>query len=169
MSQELPLRLIVVAARVALSRTTISSKDFCLTLHVSRATAVQLIAQLAAWDVISGENHNVPRRVLLHPRHEQLVVTAITEHGGIVPARNPLSVLAGPGMTFKMRRVLDLVAEGDGNIEIGAKLNIHKDTVKKQVADLRLALKARNRPHLVSVAYQLGLLPNPRQSGKDTR
>lgn len=169
MSQGLPVKLIIDAARLALSRTAIGPHELCSAMQISRDTAALLIATLTDWHILTLAP-DAPRRVLLEPKHERLVLGTITEHGGIPPARNPLDILLGPGMTDQMRDLLHLVAQGDGNLEIGKKLHIHRDTVKKQVAHLVQALQARNRTHLVTVAHQLGLLPiTHRPSGKDSR
>lgn len=57
-----------------------------------------------------------------------------------------------------------MIAEGMTNAEIGAKLWVSEEAIKSHVRNLLRRQRARNRTHLVTVAYQRGLLsmPSPR-------
>jgi DNA-binding CsgD family transcriptional regulator len=55
--------------------------------------------------------------------------------------------------------VLVLVAAGATNPEIGERLGITNPTVKTYVGRLLAKLNARDRVHLVILAYEAGLVP----------
>jgi DNA-binding CsgD family transcriptional regulator len=54
--------------------------------------------------------------------------------------------------------VLVLLAKGLSNAEIGKEMGIGVDTVKDQVEDLREMYGARNRTHLIALAFAVGTL-----------
>jgi DNA-binding NarL/FixJ family response regulator len=54
--------------------------------------------------------------------------------------------------------VLQLVADGFANREIGACLSITEETVKSHVRRLLAKLHADNRAHAVSIAFRRGLI-----------
>ncbi len=54
--------------------------------------------------------------------------------------------------------VLELVVEGRINKEIAARLFISPETVKQRVRSLLGKLGARNRTHLVAIAFRRGLV-----------
>lgn len=101
--------------------------------------------------------------------------------------RHPGAVLSQqkpPDLTGREAEILQLVAEGDTNVEIGQKLGISIDTVKGHLTILRAKLWSRNRVSVVVTGLQLGLihldeLPLagsntgpaglPRLSGEETR
>jgi DNA-binding NarL/FixJ family response regulator len=61
------------------------------------------------------------------------------------------------GITAREREVLALVASGLSNTEIARKLDISPATTKTHVGHLLTKLAARDRVHLVILAYQAGL------------
>ncbi len=61
-------------------------------------------------------------------------------------------------ITAREHEVLTLVAEGLSNAEIGHRLHITTGTAKTHVGHLMLKLAARDRIHLVIMAYQAGLV-----------
>lgn len=61
-------------------------------------------------------------------------------------------------ITSQQAAILRLIAIGDSNIEIGAKLHVAEDTVKTHIRRLTKQWGARNRTHCVHLAYQRGLL-----------
>jgi DNA-binding NarL/FixJ family response regulator len=62
------------------------------------------------------------------------------------------------GVTEREREVLVLVGRGLSNTEIAAELHISVATAKAHVARLFTKLGARDRVHLVIIAYELGLV-----------
>jgi DNA-binding NarL/FixJ family response regulator len=70
---------------------------------------------------------------------------------------------AGPGdalaaITAREREVLTLIATGLSNHEIAQRLSITPATAKTHVGHLLTKLPARDRVHLVIIAYQAGLV-----------
>jgi DNA-binding NarL/FixJ family response regulator len=62
-------------------------------------------------------------------------------------------------LTERELQVLTLIAAGDSNAEIGAKLYLGKQTVMTYVKRLLDKLEARNRTHAVTCGFLTGLLP----------
>jgi DNA-binding NarL/FixJ family response regulator len=72
------------------------------------------------------------------------------------PPGNPASA-ALAGITAREREVLALIATGLSNSEIAARLSISEATAKTHVGHLLTKLSARDRVHLVIIAYQSGV------------
>ena len=72
------------------------------------------------------------------------------------PVRAPTVGLAG--ITGREREVLALIASGLSNSEIAARLCISEATAKTHVGHLLTKLNARDRVHLVILAFQAGLV-----------
>ena len=68
-----------------------------------------------------------------------------------------MSVSGLESLTAREREVLALVAEGLTNDEIARRLYISPGTAKTHVRHLLAKLDARDRVHLVIIAYQAGL------------
>jgi DNA-binding NarL/FixJ family response regulator len=66
------------------------------------------------------------------------------------------------GITEREREVLTLVGRGRSNSEIAADMFISVPTVKTYVTRLLAKLDARDRVHLVIIAYESGLVALPR-------
>ena len=73
------------------------------------------------------------------------------------PPGNPASA-ALAGITAREREVLALIATGLSNSEIAARLYISEATAKTHVGHLLTKLSARDRVHLVILAYQAGIV-----------
>lgn len=69
-------------------------------------------------------------------------------------------------LTAREREVLEAVADGASNTEIGARLFLSESTVKTHVGRVLQKLEARDRVHLVILAYELGVVPRPRAGGR---
>jgi DNA-binding NarL/FixJ family response regulator len=61
-------------------------------------------------------------------------------------------------LTTRELDVLDLIAVGDSNSEIGDKLQISPKTVMTHVRHLLFKLQAANRAHAVACGFRTGLL-----------
>jgi DNA-binding NarL/FixJ family response regulator len=61
-------------------------------------------------------------------------------------------------LTEREREVLDLLAEGKSNREIGERLFLSEGTVKNYVSNVLGKLHAANRTHAVALAREQGLL-----------
>jgi DNA-binding NarL/FixJ family response regulator len=72
------------------------------------------------------------------------------------PARAPAGALAA--ITTREREVLELIATGLSNSEIATRLCISEATAKTHVGHLLTKLSARDRVHLVILAYQTGVV-----------
>lgn len=62
-------------------------------------------------------------------------------------------------LTTRRLEVLELLATGLSNAEIGAQLFVSAQTIASHVKTVLAILGARNRTHAVAIALQTGLLP----------
>ncbi|MFC9324436.1 response regulator [Kitasatospora sp. NPDC057015] len=74
------------------------------------------------------------------------------------PAPAPAPPRPAEGITGREREVLTLVGSGRSNSEIAAELVLSVATVKTYVTRLLAKLDARDRVHLVIIAYETGLV-----------
>lgn len=63
----------------------------------------------------------------------------------------------------RRQQVLQLAADGYTDPEIARKLGVCRTTVATHLREMRWLLGARNRAHLVALAYELGLLGGERR------
>ena len=61
-------------------------------------------------------------------------------------------------MTVREIEVLRLIATGNANKEIGAKLSVSEDTVKRHVTNILGKLDANDRTHAVTIALKRGII-----------
>ncbi|MFI0357423.1 response regulator [Actinomadura sp. 9N407] len=97
---------------------------------------------------------------LLAPRVTRRLISAFTSRGGRAPVEPELLA----ALTGREREVVALVAEGLSNQEIGDRLAMRPATAKTHANRAMAKLGARDRAHLVVIAYQSGLagIPRPR-------
>ena len=93
---------------------------------------------------------------LLAPSVTRRLVEEFARTPSAAPAAHPAS-RALDAITAREREVLALVAAGLSNTEIARALNISQATTKTHVGHLLTKLGARDRVHLVILAYQAGL------------
>ena len=82
----------------------------------------------------------------------------IAEFAGRPAAAAPARTATVTGVTEREREVLTLVGQGLSNAEIAGRLVISVATAKTHVARLFTKLDARDRVHLVIMAYEMGLV-----------
>jgi len=78
--------------------------------------------------------------------------------GAVIPFSPPAAREAGPDPTPREIEVLQLVADGLVNREIGERLFLSEETVKSHVRHLLAKLQARSRAHAVAVGFRRGLI-----------
>lgn len=71
---------------------------------------------------------------------------------------NCTQAVASPKLTAQESLVLDLLAQGHGYAEIGAKTLTSINTVRTHVRALYVKLNAENRAEAVNLAWRCGLL-----------
>ena len=113
---------------------------------LKEATTGEVLATLAA--VLDG-------RLAIEPSLLREAVATPGAEASREPARPPG---ASFGLTPREREVLRLLAEGLTNKEIGGRLSIAEDTVKKHVQGIIWKLRAADRTQAAIIAYRAGLL-----------
>jgi len=101
------------------------------------------------------------RAVRVAARGDALLSPSVTKRLIERVARSSAQVAAPPELgtlTEREREVLELVAEGLTNAEIGARLYMSPLTAKTHVSRILTKLGARDRVHLVVIAYESGLV-----------
>jgi DNA-binding NarL/FixJ family response regulator len=79
-------------------------------------------------------------------------------HGSVIPLTPQISRELGQDPTAREIEVLQLVADGLVNREIGERLFLSEETVKSHVRHLLAKLQARSRAHAVAVGFRRGLI-----------
>jgi DNA-binding NarL/FixJ family response regulator len=78
--------------------------------------------------------------------------------GAVIPFTPPSTREVGQDPTAREIEVLQLVADGLVNREIGERLFLSEETVKSHVRHLLATLQARSRAHAVAVGFRRGLI-----------
>ena len=90
-------------------------------------------------------------------RFEEVAARRANSHGEVIPFTPPVrEVTQEP--TMREIEVLQLVADGLVNREIGTRLFLSEETVKSHVRHLLAKLQARSRAHAVAVGFRRGLI-----------
>ena len=79
-------------------------------------------------------------------------------HGSVIPFTSPATREVGQDPTAREIEVLQLVADGLVNREIGERLFLSEETVKSHVRHLLAKLQSRSRAHAVAVGFRRGLI-----------
>ena len=79
-------------------------------------------------------------------------------HSATVAPRMPDPELPSDRPSDREIAVLQLVADGCANREIGIRLRVSEETVKSHIRHLLAKLEARNRAHAVTIAIRRGLI-----------
>ena len=122
---------------------------------------VLLKRALAASDsetVDPAERKEILSRYVDHARRfEEAAARRAGSNAEIIPFTAPLRELEQEP-TARETEVLQLIAEGLVNREIGKALFLSEETVKSHVRHLLAKLQARSRAHAVAVGFRRGLL-----------
>ena len=78
--------------------------------------------------------------------------------GSVIPLNTPAMRELEQEPTARELEVLQLVADGLVNREIGQRLFLSEETVKSHVRHLLAKLQARSRAHAVAVGFRRGLI-----------
>ncbi|GAA3235306.1 response regulator transcription factor [Actinocorallia longicatena] len=90
---------------------------------------------------------------LLAPAVTRRIISRFTAR----PARTRRPVVLAP-LTDREREILELIARGRSNAELGAELFLSVSTIKTHVSSLLSKLGARDRAQLVIIAYEAGVV-----------
>lgn len=85
-------------------------------------------------------------------------LTRSTSHSATVVPRVPHRELPSDRPSDRELAVLQLVADGFPNREIGIRLHVSEETVKSHIRNLLAKLEASNRAHAVSIAIRRGFI-----------
>ncbi|QIK72096.1 response regulator transcription factor [Propioniciclava coleopterorum] len=105
-------------------------------------------------DIVRGIHAAAAGESLLSPTVTRRVIATFTPG-----RRRPSTPHPGLGdLTEREREVLGLIGEGLNNDEIAQRLFISKATARTHVSHILLKLGARDRPQLVVIAFQAGMV-----------
>jgi DNA-binding NarL/FixJ family response regulator len=117
-----------------------------------------LVKDMALDDILAAIRVVAAGEALIAPTVTRRLIEAFV--GRSAPPAAPRRPVEG--ITEREREVLTLVGLGRSNAEIATDLHISVATAKAHVARLFTKLDARDRVHLVIIAYELGLVTPPR-------
>ncbi|WP_236792377.1 response regulator transcription factor [Amycolatopsis sp. GM8] len=116
-----------------------------------------LVKDMALDDILTAIRVVAAGDALIAPSVTRRLIADFVVHTEPSPARRPVT-----GITERECEVLTLVGRGLSNSEIAGELVISAATAKAHVARLFTKLDARDRVHLVIIAYEMGLVAPPR-------
>jgi DNA-binding NarL/FixJ family response regulator len=110
--------------------------------------------------VDAAERKEILNRYRDHSRRFEAAAArrSTRRHGSVIPFSPPSARDVGPDPTAREIEVLQLVADGLVNREIGERLFLSEETVKSHVRHLLAKLQARSRAHAVAVGFRRGLI-----------
>jgi DNA-binding NarL/FixJ family response regulator len=104
------------------------------------------------------ERKKILTRYMDHSRRfDQVAAKRPTGGADVIPFQAPLKELE-QAPTAREIEVLQLIAEGLVNRDIGKMLFLSEETVKSHVRHLLAKLQARSRAHAVAIGFRRGLL-----------
>jgi DNA-binding NarL/FixJ family response regulator len=126
---------------------------------IRRGAAGYVLKDASTAEVIQTIHNVVNGQLAVEP---QLLREALATRDEPAPAGETARQRAEQyALTPREHDVLTLVAEGLTNKEIGGRLSITEDTVKKHVQNIIWKLRAADRTQAAIMALKLGLLENP--------
>ncbi|MEU8659210.1 response regulator transcription factor [Actinoplanes philippinensis] len=118
-----------------------------------------LVKDMALDDILGAVRVVAGGDALIAPSVTRRLIHHFT--AAAAPARPPARRRPDDTITEREREVLTLVGRGRSNAEIAGDLHISPATAKAHVARLFTKLDARDRVHLVIMAYEMGLVTPP--------
>jgi len=125
---------------------------------IRRGAAGYLLKEASTDEVISTIRSVADGQLAIDPQLLREALSSAAEPPDIGTSRQQAEAYS---VTPREHQVLKLVAEGLTNKEIGARLAISEDTVKKHVQNIIWKLRAADRTQAAIMAYRLGLLEDP--------
>ncbi|MGH3389519.1 MAG: response regulator [Actinomadura sp.] len=116
-----------------------------------------LVKDMALDDILAAVRVVAAGDGLIAPSVTRRLIKEFAGRPESAPERRPVD-----DITEREREVLTLVGRGRTNTEIAGELFISVATVKTYVSRLLTKLDARDRVHLVIIAYEMGLVAPPR-------
>ena len=110
--------------------------------------------------VDAAERKEILSRYRDHSRRFEAAAArrSTSRHGSVIPFTPPTVREIGQDPTAREIEVLQLVADGLVNREIGERLFLSEETVKSHVRHLLAKLQSRSRAHAVAVGFRRGLI-----------
>lgn len=115
-----------------------------------------MLKDCGATDLISGIRTVATGNAMLAPSTTARVIDRFRPHMA-APSPSTLAAKLSEELSPRELEVLTAIARGQSNQEIAASLHMAETTVKSHVGRLLSKLNARDRVHLVIVAYDAGL------------
>src|SRR4249920_1712176 len=111
-------------------------------------------------NVDAAERKEILNRYRDHSRRFEAAAArrSSTRRGAVIPFTPPSTREVGQDPTAREIEVLQLVADGLVNREIGERLFLSEETVKSHVRHLLAKLQARSRAHAVAVGFRRGII-----------
>ncbi|HEX2756216.1 MAG TPA: response regulator transcription factor [Candidatus Limnocylindrales bacterium] len=122
---------------------------------IRRGAAGYLLKDASTDDVIATLQRVADGQLAIDP---QLLREALTTRDDLPARATPRQRAEAYRVTPREHDVLALVAEGLTNKEIGSRLSISEDTVKKHVQNIIWKLRAADRTQAAITAFRMGLL-----------
>jgi DNA-binding NarL/FixJ family response regulator len=116
-----------------------------------------LVKDMALDDILAAIRVVADGDALIAPKVTRRLIEEFVRRPEPTPARR-----SSDAITDREREVLTLIGRGRSNGEIATDLYISVATAKAHVARLLTKLDARDRVHLVIIAYETGLVSPPR-------
>src|SRR5262249_22159186 len=129
----------------------------------SQTTSTDLKGYVRSADttlVDAAERREILNRYRDHSRRFEAAAArrSSSRRGAVIPFTPPAARELGQDPTAREIEVLQLVADGLVNREIGERLFLSEETVKSHVRHLLAKLQARSRAHAVAVGFRPGLI-----------
>ncbi len=151
-------RLKTIAPRVSVVMVTLYDDRRYVLEAIRRGAAGYLLKDATTSEVVSTLSNVAAGQLAVEP---QLLREALSMPPEPEPAQTGRQRAEAFSLTPREHDVLILVAEGLTNKEIGGRLSITEDTVKKHVQNIIWKLRAADRTQAAIMALKLGLLESP--------